>query len=124
VRPGLVTSGRLLAVAEADRVRWALQHLPDPAAKFVRAVMDTDPGRAGLLAVWETGSPRAAWNRLRAEGRLSRDWGISPEKAVDRGRRRREDLQADLDADQIITRPRIPSSKSACFLTTAFACAS
>jgi hypothetical protein len=65
--------------------------------------MDTDPGRAGLLAVWETGLMRAARNRLRAEGRLSRDWGISPEKAVDRGRRRREDPPADLDADQIIT---------------------
>jgi hypothetical protein len=91
VRPGLVTIGRLLVVAELYRVRWALRSLPDPAAKFVRTVMATDPGRAGLLAVWETGLMRAAWNRLRAEGRLSRDWGVSPEEAVDRGRRRRED---------------------------------
>lgn len=52
-RIGLVTAARLLAGAEPHRARWAMQHLPYPTARFVRAEMDREPP-PGLMgdAIW------------------------------------------------------------------------
>jgi len=77
-RLGLVTIARLLEVAEPYRVRWALQHLPYPIAKFIRALMNPRARRESSLAVWETEILREAWMRLRAEGKLSQDFGGQP----------------------------------------------
>lgn len=79
-RLGLVTLARNLAVAEPQRVRWALQHLPYLTAKFIRSRMGLKtPFVAGPeLVSFEARVLRAAWDRLRGEGRLDRDWPGGP----------------------------------------------
>lgn len=79
-RLGLVTIGRRLAVAEPQRVRWALQHLPYLTAKFIRSRMGLKtPFVAGReLVAWEGRILQAAWERLRSEGRLDREWPGGP----------------------------------------------
>lgn len=78
LRLGMVTVARLLEEAEPYRVRWALQHLPYAAAKFTRSIMSTVGRRDPVLLGWESELLRAAWDRLRAEGRIARDWGTVP----------------------------------------------
>ncbi|WP_422930663.1 hypothetical protein [Singulisphaera sp. PoT] len=77
-RLGLVTIARLLELAEPYRVRWALQHLPYPIAKFLRSLMNPKPRRDTSLAAWESEILRVAWTRLREEGKLPRDYGGAP----------------------------------------------
>jgi hypothetical protein len=63
---GLVTIGRLLAVVEQHRVRWALQRLPYNVAKTVRAKISLDVpgvGRRELLT-WEDRILSVARTRL------------------------------------------------------------
>jgi hypothetical protein len=67
---GLVTFARLLEVAESYRVRWALQHLPYPVARFIRTLMNPKSRRSSSLAPWEELVLEAATARLQAEGRL------------------------------------------------------
>ncbi len=76
-RLGLVTVARLLEVVEPYRVRWALQHVPYPIAKFIRTLMNPKARRESSLAVWETEILRAAWSRLYEEGKLTEDFGGS-----------------------------------------------
>jgi hypothetical protein len=54
-RIGLLTLGRLLATADATRARWALQHLPYPVARRLRAILlQPPPGLdPALLLAWE-----------------------------------------------------------------------
>lgn len=68
---GLITFARLLARVDPHRTRWTLQHLPYPAAKFVRS-------RSGLktpflhgreLVAWEETLFQAAQEALRDEAR-------------------------------------------------------
>ncbi len=73
-RLGLLTVARLLADSEPFRCRWALQHWPYPAVKWVRAMM---PRTAGAESPPGQGEPRilkAAWERLSLEGRLGLAW--------------------------------------------------
>ncbi len=51
---GLITFARLLARADPLRMRWALQHLPYPVAKFVRS-------RSGLKTPFIHGRELIAW---------------------------------------------------------------
>jgi hypothetical protein len=67
-RFGLVTFGRLLAVAEPYRVRWALQHVPYSLAREIRHSIQ-DPG--GTATATEERTLRAAWERLALEGRIA-----------------------------------------------------
>jgi len=69
-RLGLVTFGRLLAMAEPHRARWAVQHVPYPVARQMRA-LDTPPLGRRALASWEAWVLEAAWARLLREGWLS-----------------------------------------------------
>lgn len=52
---GLVTLGRLLEEVEPFRARWAVQHLPYPVAKAVRALRSTETDLVSLreLLDWE-----------------------------------------------------------------------
>ena len=69
-RVGLITFGRLLAATERHRARWAVQHLPYPIARLLRAQKAPKlPARA--LAAWEGWILESAWSRLLAEGRLT-----------------------------------------------------
>lgn len=68
-RLGLLTIARLLEVAEPYRVRWALQHIPYPVARFTRALMNPKPRRDSSLVPWESEILRAAWDRIDAERR-------------------------------------------------------
>jgi hypothetical protein len=71
-RLGLITAARLLSAAEPYRVRWALQHVPYPVAKYVRSRMGlANPLlSASALLAWETAVFAVGIERLRAEDRL------------------------------------------------------
>jgi hypothetical protein len=79
-RLGLTTIGRLLAAAQSHRVRWALQHLPYPVAKYVRSRMALANALMSgpTLVAWESRVFQAACSRLRDEGRLGEGWGVTP----------------------------------------------
>lgn len=68
-RLGVVTLGRLLADVEPQRARWALQHLPYPAAKVIRSYMKLNSALAtpADLVEWENQILRAARERLAEE---------------------------------------------------------
>jgi hypothetical protein len=74
---GLTTIGRLLAVVDSYRVRWAIQHLPYAVAKFTRSRMSLKHPlvSAQALVTWEGRALRLAWDRLREEADES---GASP----------------------------------------------
>jgi hypothetical protein len=79
-RLGLITVGRLLADAEPQRVRWALQHLPYHVAKHTRAhvsLANSQVAGARLLA-WEGRVFEVARDRLRDEGHLRQAEGDVP----------------------------------------------
>jgi hypothetical protein len=66
---GTVTMARLLAGCEPFRVRWALQHVPYPAAKRLRALMAASPRVPEALARVEEALLQTAWERLNRERR-------------------------------------------------------
>ncbi len=68
---GLVTLGRLLAKAEVNRVRWALQHVAYPVAKRLRIAASRPEASVREVQELETRVLEAAWDRLREEGRLA-----------------------------------------------------
>jgi hypothetical protein len=72
-RFGLLTLGRLLAVAEPYRARWALQHLPYFLARSLRRSIH-DPG--GTVAATEEQILREAWDWLAREGRVASSPGV------------------------------------------------
>ena len=85
-RLGLVTAGRLLAIVEPHRARWALQHLPYEVAKRVRASMRLRelPATPAEVLAMESALLTAAAASLAARGRLDPmdlaepdDWGPS-----------------------------------------------
>ena len=72
---GLITVARLLKATNHRRGRWAIQHLPYPIAKQVKAIDGGDsvasnglPLRA--IRAWEAWIFEAAWARLLSEGHL------------------------------------------------------
>jgi hypothetical protein len=69
-RLGWLSVARLLATAEPFRVRWALQHLPYPVAKFTRTLIPPAARPNSGWLRWEDAVLRAAWTRLQAEDRL------------------------------------------------------
>ncbi len=69
-RLGLVTLGRLLALSEPHRARWAIQHLPYGVARLAR-VKRASPLPRGPRGTWEAWIFGAAWARLLAEQRLA-----------------------------------------------------
>jgi hypothetical protein len=76
-RLGLLSFGRLLALSEPHRARWAIQHIPYPIAREMREKGEPPlPPRA--LEAWESWILEAAWARLLAEGRLERPPGGPP----------------------------------------------
>ncbi|MDR3634171.1 MAG: hypothetical protein P4L84_10215 [Isosphaeraceae bacterium] len=74
-RLGTLTLARLLSLADSYRVRWALQHVPYPAAKFVRSVMPPKPKVSAAWVEWETRILQVATDQLRDEGL----WTCKPE---------------------------------------------
>jgi hypothetical protein len=76
-RLGLLTIARLLDAAEPYRVRWALQHLPYPIAKFTRTLMNPRARADSSLVAWESVVLRTALDRLVSEGRLRDEGGAS-----------------------------------------------
>jgi hypothetical protein len=66
-RLGFVTFGRLLALAQPYRARWALQHLP---YSFGRRIRPAIRDRGENESFWEAEILRAAWERLAAEGQI------------------------------------------------------
>ncbi len=80
-RLGLITFARLMTTAEPRRIRWALQHLPYPAARFLRSRMSLkNPHLFGReLVAWEERIFRAARKRLLWEESLDRPDSGTPE---------------------------------------------
>ncbi len=74
VRLGSVSLARLLSLADPYRVRWALQHVPYPVAKFLRSMMPTRVTPNQPWIGWETENLRMACNRLRSEGLWPWKW--------------------------------------------------
>lgn len=74
-RLGMVTISRLLDDAEPYRVRWALQHVPYPVAKFMRSLMSSRAKRDPAVLRCESEMLRIAWDRLRHEGLLRQESG-------------------------------------------------
>lgn len=77
-RAGLTTFARLLNAAEPYRARWALQHLPYPTARSLRALMGPGGRKMPMLARWESDVLGAAWKRLHAEGLIPHAKGGTP----------------------------------------------
>jgi len=68
---GLVTLSRLLGAVEPHRSRWALQHLPYPIARVMRAQSKLLATSRSIVS-WEKWVIDAAWWRLQCEARLPR----------------------------------------------------
>ncbi len=68
---GLSTIARLLTGCEPYRVRWALQHVPYPVAKRIRALMSPASGLNEQVQHLEGVILRTAWTRLVLEHRLA-----------------------------------------------------
>lgn len=77
-RLGLLTIARLLGAAEPYRVRWALQHLPYPIARYTRTLMNPRARADSSLAAWESVVLTTALHRLVSEGRLRDEEGTPP----------------------------------------------
>jgi hypothetical protein len=61
---GLTTIGRLLAAADPYRTRWALQHVPYPVAKRLRAAASQPQAAFPAVLVWEARTLDVAWEIL------------------------------------------------------------
>jgi hypothetical protein len=68
---GLISLARHLVGQEPHRVRWALQHLPYPIAKYMRSNMALDSQPSAKLLLLETMLLQAAWERLAQEQHLT-----------------------------------------------------
>jgi hypothetical protein len=66
-RFGLVSVGRLLALSQPYRIRWALQHLPYTMARSIRPWIKESEA---TVAARERVILRIAWDRLVAAGRI------------------------------------------------------
>jgi hypothetical protein len=73
-RLGMVTVARLLDGADAHRVRWALQHIPYPVAKFTRSLMTSRP-RQDATVRCEESILRTACSRVHDEAQARRSIG-------------------------------------------------
>ena len=74
-RLGLLTVSRLLADCEPFRLRWALQHWPYSIVKQTRSLLSSAGKRTPGELAGETELLKAAWERLRLEGRMQESNG-------------------------------------------------
>ena len=75
---GLLSVSRLLASVELIRVRWAIQHLPYPMAKRVRAAPAEIAENPLEFADFESVMLTTAWQLLEGSGKIRRPWGGEP----------------------------------------------
>jgi hypothetical protein len=68
---GLITLARLLEGCQPYRARWALQHVPYPISKRIRALLAQNRGVKAPVRALEATILKTAWQRLAIEGQIA-----------------------------------------------------